>query len=538
MLQEFYVSMINMNSYSINAFKNATKPVNPRKLSIYYYNDTHGNSDLMAGIVNGAKQFKKQSLEKDSVSFVLSAGDNYSGADIKKNNFIVNLMQNIMGVDLSAVGNHEIDGGIKGLADVAKNKKVQFVATNVILPQNTSAEGVIKKSVIKEQKGVKYGFVGAMPIDFMTCTKEENLKDLTVMDFNQTIEALQNEINNLRAQGINKIVLLSHSGYEKDKEYAKNLDGVDIIVGGHTHTVVDGTKEGENIVRSKSGEPVLIVQAGENGKYYGTIEAEFDEDGVLKAVENVLTESTNKNKSPILEYIKEENLGKSPKVGVISEIEPLAKNRRIATCAWTNAVADSMRSELNTQIALINAANIRKVPQAGILTERDIQESAPMKNKLMKTKITQKQLTEAIKAALKRTFENKDGVPGILIASGLTYKADDKGNLLELNFVENDGKKTPIDINNPSEDVIYTLAYDNFVAKKDGEYPELYPQFETEQLDYDKDTTMINYLKKLPDKENLKFIDDKRIEIQKTSQQMPQGNNNRSFLDLTSPKAS
>ena len=530
--------MINVNSYGLNNYTTPKKPATPQRLNIYYYNDTHGNSDQIAGIIHSARQFKANNLQNNSSNFILSAGDNYSGADIKKNNFIVSMMQNIMGVDFSAIGNHEIDGGLQGFYEVAKNKKTQFIATNVILKTNDSSENIIKKSAIKEQNGVKYGFIGAMPIDFKTCSKKENQKDISVMDFDQSIQAMQEEINKLKAQGINKIILLSHSGYETDKKYAQNLDGVDIIVGGHTHTVVEGAKQGENIVQSKSGEPVLIVQAGENGKYYGTIEAEFDENGILKTVENALNESYNKKKSPIIEHIKEQNLGKSPKVATISKIDPLPKNRRIAPCAWTNAVADSMKNELGTQIALINAANIRKVPQAGALTERDISESAPMKNKLIKTKITQKQLINALKSSLKRTFENKEGTPGILAVSGLSYKADDKGNLLEANFVDANGKKTAIDINNPSENIIYTAAYDDFVAQKEGEYPELFPQFETEKFEYDKDATMMNYLSKLSKKDGLEFTDDRRIEIQKTSQPTLKDNNIQRFLSLTCPKAS
>ena len=81
--------------------------IEPVKLSLFYYNDVHGNSDQMAGMVTAAQQFKLNSLDKDT--FVLSAGDNYSGADDKKNDFILDIMQNMMGVELSAVGNHELD---------------------------------------------------------------------------------------------------------------------------------------------------------------------------------------------------------------------------------------------------------------------------------------------------------------------------------------------------------------------------------------------------------------------------------------------
>jgi len=515
-----------------------TKPVNPAKLSIYYYNDTHGNSDQMAGVIGSARKFKAESLDRDSVDFVFSAGDNYSGANVEKNKFIVDLMQNLMGVDASAVGNHEIDGGSEGFAEAVKGKNISFVATNVKLDKDNPMNNVIKRSIIKEQRGVKYGIVGTMPIDFETCTKKEVQKDLKVMDFDETVTALQSEIDKLKEQGIDRIILLAHTGYETDKELASKLDGVDIIVGGHSHTVVEGAKHDENIVKSKSGDPVLIVQAGENGKYYGIINAEFNEKGVLKSVGNTILESTDRKKSPVIEHIKEQKLGISPKVATINSIDPMPKNRRIEHCPWTSAMADSMRTELNSDIALINSANIRKVPQAGKLTENDISESAPMKNNLIKTKVSQKQLVEAIKNSSKRTMDDSEGVPGLLQVSGLTYKIDDKGNLLELNFIDKNGKSNPIDINNPSDNVTYTAVYDSFVAQKDGEYPELFPKYEVQHFNFDKDKTMIDYLSKMKNKERLDIIDDKRIEIQKTSQPKQKDNNSQNFLSLTSSRAS
>lgn len=530
--------MIKVNQFSFNNFKTATRPINPGKLSIYYYNDTHGNSDQMAGVINSAKQFRLNSQNKDSVNFIFSAGDNYSGGNVGKNRFILDLMQNIMGVEASAVGNHEIDAGSEGFVEAVKGKNIDFIATNVYLDKDNPMKDVIKKSIIKEQKGVKYGIIGTMPIDFEKCTKKEVQKDLKVMNLSETIESLQNEINNLRNQGIDKIILLAHTGYDVDKEIAKNLDGLDIIVGGHTHTLVEGAQHGENIVTSKSGEPVLIVQAGENGKFYGIIDAEFDNNGVLKSVGNNVIESTSKQKSPVIEHIKTQKLGTSPKVGSISSIDPMPANRRIAHCAWTSTMADSMKHELDGDIALINSANIRKVPQRGTLTETDVQESAPMKNKLIKTKVTQKQLVEAIKNSAKTTMSDSEGVPGLLHVSGLTYKIDDKGNLLELNYVAKNGKKTPIDINNPSESITYTAIYDSFIAQKDGEYPELFPKFKVQKFDFDKDKTMIDYLSKSKNKNNIEITDDKRIEIVPTSKVQQQDSNSQSFLDLTCPKVS
>ncbi|MBQ8475895.1 5'-nucleotidase C-terminal domain-containing protein, partial [bacterium] len=390
-----------------------TKPYNPNTLSIFYYNDTHGNSDQMADVVNNANKFKSKAKNSNDATFILSAGDNCSGGDYKKNEFIFNLMQNIMGVEASAVGNHEVDAAGEGFYEAAKDKNVTFIATNVEFDDDNKMKDVVKKSIIKEKNGVKYGFVGTMPIDFKMCTKEDVQKGVNVMDFDHTVNALQNEINNLKAQGVNRIILLSHIGYDADKRLVSQLDGVDIVIGGHTHNVVKGAQLGENVLKSKSGEPVIITQGGENGLYYGILNVEFDDNGVLKKVDNNLVETTNRAKNPVIEYVKNQDLGESPHIGTIQYSEPLPPNRRIEPCGWTEIMADSMKHELGGDIALINSANIRKVPRQGNLTQRDVMESAPMRNRLVKAKITQKQLVEAVKNAAHNTMTASDGYPGL-----------------------------------------------------------------------------------------------------------------------------
>ena len=514
-------------SVTMQQFMLKNRPLNSDKLSIYYYNDTHGNSDQMADVVNNANKFKTNAQNSNNATFILSAGDNCSGGDYKKNEFIFDLMQNIMGVELSAVGNHEVDAAGEGFYNALKDKNITFVATNVSFSDDNKMKELVKKSVIKEKGGQKYGFIGAMPIDFKMCTKEDVQQGVDVMDFENTVAALQKEIDSLKAQGVNRIIMLSHVGYDTDKRLAGELSGVDIIVGGHTHVVVEGAKEGENIVKSKSNEPVIITQGGENGKYYGILNVEFDNNGVIKKVENNLSETTNRSKNPVIEYVKSQNLGESPHIGVIKEAQPLPPNRRIEPCGWTEMMADSMKSELNGDIALINSANIRKVPMQGNLTERDVMESAPMKNRLVRAKLTQKQLIEAVKNASLNTMTASDGYPGLIQGSGFTYKIEDTGKLLEFNIIDKDGNKIPVDIDNPSEDITYTAIYDNFTAKADGETPELAPKFGMEEFDFDKDYTMCQYLSKLDNKEALVIKPDNRLEIIKTSGPKQKGNSSR-----------
>ena len=161
-----------------------------------------------------------------------------------------------------------------------------------------------------------------------------------------------------------------------------------------------------------------------------------------------------------------------------------------------------------------------------------------MKNKLIRTKVTQKQLVDAIKQASKETLGSTTGEPGLLFVSGLKYKVSEKGDLLELNFIDKKGNVNKIDINNPSETITYDAIYDEFVMMENGEYPALAPKFAVQHFEYDKDVTAINYISKMQNKNDLIITDDKRIEIIKTLQPIQLSNSNQKFLNLTRPIAS
>ena len=96
-------------------------------------------------------------------------------------------------------------------------------------------------------------------------------QEILPANINETIQDVQKEVDKLKSQGVNKIILLSHSGYGYDRKIAKNTDGIDVILGGHSHNLVEGVKDGENLLYSKSNEPVVITQAGRDGKNIGVL---------------------------------------------------------------------------------------------------------------------------------------------------------------------------------------------------------------------------------------------------------------------------
>lgn len=512
------------NKSSASFVPNSSVPAaskNKTKLSIFYINDMHGNIDNMSGMIAASDKFDK-TVQKEGVDALkISAGDNFSGGDDKKNKLLINLLSR-MGIDASAVGNHEFDSTISKLYDFIYPDKTKFLAANAKVPNGNAFYNNIQKSIIEEVNGTKYGLIGLMPFDLVTVTgnDQKKLEGIEPETLEKSVELVNEEVKKLQSQGIDRIILVSHIGNDKDKQIAPLLHGVDIIVGGHSHTEVDGVKSNENLFYNADNDPIVIVQTGENAKNVGVLNVEFDQNGDITAADNNLI-PTNQEKSPVLNYLKDATMGPSPKIGTVNEIEPLPVNRRTTPSPWTHFMCDAMRTETGADIAFINAANTRKVPKKGTLTERDIMESTPLKNTLLVKKMTEKEIVRAIKDSLQATFSNETGEPGILHVSGLTYVADDSGNLKELNFVDKEGNKTPIDINNPS-DKIYNVCYDSFVAKGT-EYPVFVPETMTHKtvdktFDFDKDKLTIDYINKHPDKEQLSVKDDGRIKILSSKQ--------------------
>jgi len=495
-----------------------TPKTNKTKLSLFFINDMHGHFDNMSNILGASMQFDKETKGKKVDTLKLSAGDNYAGGDVKKNNLMMNFLD-FIGIEASAVGNHEYDATTSELCNINKNSKVKFLAANAIVPEGNEFYNNVSKSAIIQKDGGTYGVVGLTPFDLETvASKKEALEGVKPFNLEESAKLVQAEVDKLRAQGINKIILLSHIGIDKDKQIIPMLDGVDIVQGGHSHNLTPELKDGENILRSKSGEPVVLVQAGENGKYAGVLNVDFDENGIITAASMDIKKSALE-KSPVLEHIKSSILGKSPKIGFLLAVDPLPENRRITPCAWTNFLCDSMRAELNTDIAFVNAGNTRKVPKAGTVTERDMAESTPMKNKLMISNMTEKEIVRVIKEAAKTSLTHETGEPGLIHASGLTYKVTSDGDLLEMNFIDKNGNSTPIDINNPREDKFYTVAHDSFVAepRENMEYPGMLVSSHKDQnvqtFNYDKDKTVTDYMKKLPNKNELEIRDDYRLQV-------------------------
>ena len=494
--------------------------------SWFYINDLHGKMTKMERIYNMAKEFDATSLKNNGsffketsddkiAKFKVSSGDISIGTNYN-NNTVAARFLDWSGFVASALGNHEMDVvDPNNLAALLSNTGCRMLALNVETKPDSPLNGRFAKSIVVEKDGEKYGIMGIAPSDMFERVKvNDSLNDIKVQSIEDTIKSIQSEVENLKSQGINKIILLSHSGKSNDKRIINEVDGIDIIFGGHTHDLIKGIEEGENLLYSKSGEPVIMTQAGKNGEYVGILNVDFDQNGVIiKAQNNIIPTAPYNRPLPIKDSV-EKIIGKPEIVGKVNTAVPMPKNILIEDNPHGNLIADAMRAELDADIAILNTANIRGSFTSGSeVDSRLLGDISPFEDKMMLLSLSEKQIVDAIKFGLEKSFNNKAHKPGILLVSGMKYKCNTKGELLSLEYIDRENKSHPIDVNNPSPDKKYTVAADDFFATGGDNYlpSNPHPDFVLKTLDYDKNKMACDYIKKLPQPFDVKY--DGRLEI-------------------------
>lgn len=482
------------------------------KTSIFYINDEHSQVGNMEKLKTAADEFTYSSDAADKLK--LSSGDFDLGSNIPLNKLAITA-QNAMGIMATAGGNHEFDLLKKDLVSVLKNNNYKFLGINVEIPATTEENKELKKEIassyIQEENGNKYGVIGIIPPDFFEhVTDPKEYSDFKILSIKETAPLIQKEINNMKEQGINKIIVLSHAGYANDVYLAKSVEGIDVILGGHTHDLIEGIQDGKNLFYSpKTGEPTIITQAGKNGKYFGILNLEFNDKGVITKAQNNINKTENFIKSPIMEYLTNAILGKPQIIGKINSI-PQYKFSLINENPNANFINDAVRSELSVDISMINAANMRANFEVGNLTDRDLFNMAPFKNNMCIFQLTEKELVDAIKNGAK-SLQREDNMPGIAQFSGIRYTMDKQGNVQEIYFVNKDGQESKIEVNNPNPFKTYRVAADSFVAKGGNGYISNKWDTAEKTFTFDKDTLAIEYVKKLNKPIDIKT--DGRIQI-------------------------
>lgn len=247
-------------------------------LTVIHINDTHSHIDPQrSGEYIGRGGVIEQAAYIDSVRcadgkrnvLLLHAGDYGQGTSYfteMGGNIEIDVM-NAFRFDASCLGNHEFDNGIDELARRLKNLKNDVVCANYDF-SGTVLEDLVQPYTIIRKAGKKIGIIGLLT-DVSSVVDSEIAKVLQYQDpakvVNKYAEYLRDE------KGCDMVICLSHLGYTEDKELAASTVNVDLIVGGHSHTLLHK----KQIVKNPEGDDVVVVQNWKWGLNLGHLSVDF-----------------------------------------------------------------------------------------------------------------------------------------------------------------------------------------------------------------------------------------------------------------------
>lgn len=271
------------------ALSSFNKPKDTR-ITILHTNDTHSQvAPLPSNHYKypGLGGFSRRAALVDNIrnnnpnTLLLDAGDifqgtpyfNYFGGELEFK------LMSMLDYDVATLGNHDFDDGIDGLLSQLPNANFDFVSANYDFSK-TALDGLIKPYKIFIKDGIKIGVFG-LGIELDGLVSKSLYKETTYLN---PIEIAQDTVRDLKEKGkCDLVICLSHLGYHYknnpdkicDLQLARNTKDIDLIIGGHTHTLLPKPI----VEKNNAGKNVLINQCGKSGIYMGQIDFYFSTDG-------------------------------------------------------------------------------------------------------------------------------------------------------------------------------------------------------------------------------------------------------------------
>lgn len=462
-------------------------------MSLMHTNDTHARLDSAPKRVTAVKEFR----EKNPDALLLDAGDVFSGTlyfneftgepDVK--------MMNLMKYDAMTFGNHEFDlgsseEGHQALKEFVEAAEFPFVAANVDFSNDPlfdglfqakipaeAASGNIYSGIVKEIDGEKVGIFG------LTTKDTADISSPGEITFSDYIAEAKQMVAEFEGMGIDKVIALTHIGFDdnaaidNDQELAKAVEGIDVIVGGHTHTELS-----DPVLVNEFDAPTIIVQTGQYGDNLGTLNVEFDDQGEVYAYAGELVEIDAQAEDaeaveilePYATRVKEIEEEETTAVAV----EPLLNPRTGDTGNTTgvsvrknetplgNIITDGMLAKARdyspeTVMAFQNGGGIRSAIDAGPITVGEIIAVLPFGNTLATMDLTGTEIKQAFEISVGQ-YPNENG--GFLHVAGAEIQFDATkpagSRIVSITFVDEAGTETPL-----VESETYKVATNAFTAK-------------------------------------------------------------------------
>ncbi|MDP2847636.1 MAG: 5'-nucleotidase C-terminal domain-containing protein [Humidesulfovibrio sp.] len=504
-------------------------PRQPLSLTIAHMNDTHSalepSDENLTVDADGQRQIVRAKLGgmarlKTALDEVRAGEKNVltlHAGDAVQGTLYFNVFQgapefeflNALGLDAMSLGNHEFDRGPAQLGRMLALARFPVLSANIDASEEPALAGSIRPYAILRFGAEPVGVIGSTTPSTPLMTK-----DVGRARFLDPAPAIRAAVAQLQAQGVNKIILLSHNGYDADQELAKTVAGLDVIVGGHTHTLLGdrarlaslGLKPAgpyPTVIQGPEGAAVLVVQAWKWGEVLGVLSMSFDAEGRItghSAAPRLVAGDGFRMGGVALDPASAD--GKAVRAAVeasgIARVYPenpamLAKLAPYAAkiAAFQNAplgataakdmirgtatdpgplVADAYLAKMpGAQIAFVGAGGIRRDLLAGPLTQGQIMGVLPFGNTLVTLDLSGAQIKDALEDAVEfrlttRPPENNDPNKIVVVhTAGLSYvirPLQPKGKrIADLVLRPAAGTATPLDMT-----ATYRLVTNSFLA--------------------------------------------------------------------------
>ena len=473
----------------------ASQPLQAEKLVLLTTNDTHSQidpdtKDNMGGAARRKVVVDSVRSTADNMLLV-DAGDavqgtlyfNLFGGEVEQK------VMNALGYDLRILGNHEFDNGIDTLAAVLALADAEFLATNYDL-SHTPLNNEFDKYTTRRFGDKKIGFIG-INLRPEGMISEGNYDGLRYLDAMEAANASAWWLKNIDT--CDMVVAITHIGYAPsvppgDLSLAQASDNIDIIIGGHSHDLIDPSKDTYKwLVPNKNGKNVLITQNGKQGKYVGEITIDLDSlttDYRLIPIDKRLD---NRIDPAIADLIAGYRAGVDSLMQVPvgrTAIELPQTSAELLNWATDIVLARGRELADDVDFAILNKGGLRRGLPKGTITKGEIMTMLPFNNRIDIIDIKGSDLIPA--------FEQMARIGGNGVSEGveITYEADDDDKDPEIESITINGK--PFDIA-----TTYRVATIDYLAKGGDYMPSLAkgkPVVESQTVLYN---DVLDYLKQL-----------------------------------------
>ena len=419
------------------------------QIVILHTNDVHGrgmHSDSTLGysfVANARKNLEAQG------AFVLlvDAGDACQGMPL------VNMSQgaaavdflNRAGYDIACPGNHELDWGIDNLLVIEEKAEYQYLCANIV--DHISGESKFtERTMIETPDGFKIGFFGLDTPECATKVHPDKIRGIEFLAGEALVQCAQAQVDSLRNDGANYVVCLGHLGDadesigNRSTDLIEQVEGIDLFVDGHSHTVIDGGEMDGDTLRVSTGcysEYLGYVVLAPVTAEDGTVSAEVSACGLYQAgnsfeeilaagVPAMVDEELEAYISKVNDDIQTELDTPFARTEVLLNGERAPGNRTEETNLGDFACdailwAANQYSPVEVVAAVTNGGGIRATLEAGDISMLDMKTVFPFGNAVSVLTVPGADLLEVLEAA---TYSLPEAIGGFPQVSGIEYEID------------------------------------------------------------------------------------------------------------------